>query len=215
MDGCSGFSPDYHTASISNIQLDRGMHISGQSCWGRQAEKYKKLQQPYKKGRCSRFSATKNHRLRTCRPVCFPHLSSSPDLRIFSSAWPSQGNPQWPAFALCRTSTHTVAVPSGIRTRFSILLRGCYHIRRHSNGIFTFEKSIHPDLGKVNRKKNNCRQKPAFYFWIFRPAALRKVNIFCRRKRKGLNAFLFMPGFCFLNNFFKIGGLPNSVFLSV
>ena len=43
--------------------------------------------------RCSRFSATKNHRFRTCRPLCFPHLSSSSDLRILSSTQPSQVSP--------------------------------------------------------------------------------------------------------------------------
>ena len=32
----------------------------------------------------SRFSATKNHRIRTCRFSCLPHLSSSPDLRLLS-----------------------------------------------------------------------------------------------------------------------------------
>ena len=36
------------------------------------------------KSRCSRFSATKNHRIRTCRFMCLPHLSSSPDLRLLS-----------------------------------------------------------------------------------------------------------------------------------
>ena len=50
-------------------------------------------------------------------------------------------------------STHTVAVPSGIRTRFSILLRSCYRFHRHSNGIFTCEVSIHEFTVKVNRKK--------------------------------------------------------------
>ena len=44
---------------------------------------------------------------------------------------------QWPAFATCRTSTHTVAVPSGIFTRFSILLWGCYRFHRHSNHNIT------------------------------------------------------------------------------
>ena len=60
---------------------------------GEAGRKIQKLQQPYQKGSCSRFSATKNHRLRTCRPLCFPHLSSSPDLRIFSSAQPSREIP--------------------------------------------------------------------------------------------------------------------------
>ena len=53
----------------------------------------KKLQQPLKMSRRSRFSATKNHRFRTCRPLCFPHLSSSSDLRILSSTQPSQVSP--------------------------------------------------------------------------------------------------------------------------
>ena len=40
-------------------------------------------------------------------------------------------------------STHTVAVPSGIHTRFPILLWGCNRVHRHSNGIFTFAYMIH------------------------------------------------------------------------
>ena len=45
-------------------------------------------------GCCSRFSATKNHRLRTWQTlVFFPRLSSSSDLRILSSTQPSQVSP--------------------------------------------------------------------------------------------------------------------------
>ena len=70
-------------------------------------------------------------------PSVFPHLSSSPDLRFFGFVRPSQISPMT-GFRLARTSTHTVAVPSGILTRLSILLRCCYRIHRHFNGIFTY-----------------------------------------------------------------------------
>ena len=41
----------------------------------------------------SRFSATKNHRIRTCRFSCDQRLSSSPDSRIVSPAQSSQVSP--------------------------------------------------------------------------------------------------------------------------
>ena len=53
------------------------------------------------------------------------------------------GLTQWPTFVKCGASTHTAAVPSGILTRFSILLWCCYHIHKHLNGIFTCTVSIH------------------------------------------------------------------------
>ena len=53
------------------------------------------------------------------------------------------GLTQWPTFVKCGASTHTAAVPSGIHTRFSILLWCCYHIHKHLNGIFTCTVSIH------------------------------------------------------------------------
>ena len=84
--------------------------------------------------------------------VFLPHLSSSPDLRILNFVLPSRRSLQWLAFALHKISAFTVAVPSGICTRFSILLRGCYHIRRHSNGIFTCTHRIPLTRLFVNRK---------------------------------------------------------------
>ena len=70
-------------------------------------------------------------------PCVFPHLSSSPDLRFCGSVRPSQVAPMT-GFRLARTSTHTVAVPSGILTRLSILLQCCYRSRRHLNGILNY-----------------------------------------------------------------------------
>ena len=74
MDGCSGFSPDHHTASISNIQLVCGPWPSGQSVQKGESTRRRSQQKSCSNpilGRCSRFSATKNHRFRTCRPLCF------------------------------------------------------------------------------------------------------------------------------------------------
>ena len=84
--------------------------------------------------------------------VFSPHLSSSPGLRIISSHTAFSGFPNDRLSSNVGVSTHTVAVPSGILTRFSILLRGCYHSRRHSNGIFTYLCMIHDYTVKVNRK---------------------------------------------------------------
>ena len=84
-DGCSGFSPDHLAALISNIHLACGKQ---------------KAAAP-NKDRCSRFSATKNHRFRTCRPQCSPHLSSSPDLRIIKHTQPSQVSPMTDFRQMC------------------------------------------------------------------------------------------------------------------
>ena len=65
------------------------------------------------------------------------------------------GLTQWPTFVKCGASTHTAAVPSGTLTRFSILLRCCYHIHKHLNGIFTCKVSIHKYRANVNRKRRN------------------------------------------------------------
>ena len=101
----------------------------------------------------SRFSATKITGSVLADPCAFPHSSSSPDLRIVSSHIAFSGFPNDRLSSNVGASTHTVAVPSGILTRFSILLRRCYRIRRHSNGIFTCEVSIHDATPNVNRKK--------------------------------------------------------------
>ena len=87
--------------------------------------------------------------------VFLPHLSSSPDLRIISShtAFSDFSNDRLSSNV--GASTHTVAVPSGIHTRFSILLWGCYRVHRHLNGIFTCTDSIHEYNANVNRKRRN------------------------------------------------------------
>jgi hypothetical protein len=79
----------------------------------------------------------------------FPHLSSSPDLRFFGFVRPSQVTPMT-GFRLARTSTHTVAVPSGIHTRLSILSWRCYRNHKHLNGILTCGFSIHERNWIVN-----------------------------------------------------------------
>ena len=97
----------------------------------------KKLQQPYK-GPLQPFFRNKKPQNPYLQILVFlPHLSSSPDLRIISShtAFSDFSNDRLSSNV--GASTHTVAVPSGIHTRFSILPRGCYRIRRHSKGIFT------------------------------------------------------------------------------
>ena len=102
----------------------------------------------------SRFSASKTTAVRTCRPRCGSHrLSSSPDLRFLGFAWPSQGNPNDRLSPNSRTSTHTVAVPFVICTRFSILPWGCYHTHRHSNGYSLANRiALWPRF--VNRKRD-------------------------------------------------------------
>ena len=52
--------------------------------------KTKKLQRPYKWAAAADFPQQKSHRSVLADPCVFPHLSSSPDLRLISSAWPSQ-----------------------------------------------------------------------------------------------------------------------------
>ena len=88
-----------------------------------------------------RFSATKNHRLRTCRPLCFPHLSSSPDLRIKSNHTAFSGQTQWPTFVKCdrlhaysggtvRDSHPVLYSPVGLLPHPQALKRNIY-LRKH------------------------------------------------------------------------------------
>ena len=99
----------------------------------------------------SRFSASKTTAIRTCRSRCGSHrLSSSPDLRIYGTVRPSQVSPMT-GFRLAQPSTHTVAVPFVICTRFSILPWGCYRSHRHSNG-YSLADSITLRTHFVNRK---------------------------------------------------------------
>ena len=67
--------------------------LSGQSCKGGAGRICKKLQQPYKRVAAAVFPQQKSHRSVLADPCVFPHLSSSPDLRLISSAWPSQISP--------------------------------------------------------------------------------------------------------------------------
>ena len=55
--------------------------------------KNKKLQRPYIRAAAADFPQQKSHRSVLADPCVFPHLSSSPDLRLNSSAWPSQISP--------------------------------------------------------------------------------------------------------------------------
>ena len=158
MDGCSGFPPDSQTASIKQysvglravtaraISRSRGMRPT-------QTVTAKKLQQPHT-GPLQPFFRNKKPQAPYLQTLVFlPHLSSSPGLRIISSHTAFSGFPNDRLSSCVGASTHTVAVPSGILTRFSILLRRCYRIHRHSNGIFTCTVSIHDCSVKVNRKK--------------------------------------------------------------
>jgi hypothetical protein len=54
------YSVGLRAVTVRAIRAEGGIHT--------QTVTAKKLQQPYKQSRCSRFSATKNHRFRTCRP---------------------------------------------------------------------------------------------------------------------------------------------------
>ena len=115
----------------------------------------KKLQQPYT-GPLQPFFRNKKPQNPYLQILVFlPHLSSSPDLRIISShtAFSDFSNDRLSSNV--GASTHTVAVPSGIHTRFSILLWGCYRVHRHLNGIFTCTDSIHDTDQNVNRKSGN------------------------------------------------------------
>ena len=79
MDGCSGFAPDHLAVSISNIQLV--------------CEKAKSCSNPTNRVAAAVFPQQKTTGSVLADPRVFPHLSSSPDLRINSSAWPSQVAP--------------------------------------------------------------------------------------------------------------------------
>ena len=93
MDGCSGFAPDHLAVSISNIQLACGSHSRGNPARGAQAGNAKSCSNPTKRAAAAVFPQQKSHRSVLADPCVFPHLSSSPDLRLNSSAWPSQISP--------------------------------------------------------------------------------------------------------------------------
>ena len=118
-------------------------------------QKTQKLQQPYKESLQPFFRNKKPQNPYLQILVFLPHLSSSSDLRILSSTQPSQISPMTDFRLSVGASTHTAAVPSGIHTRFSILLWGCYRVHRHLNGIFTCMVSIREYNANVNRKSRN------------------------------------------------------------
>ena len=129
------YSVGSRTVTVRAIRAEGGIHT--------QTITVKKLQQPYT-GPLQPFFRNKKPQVPYLQTLVFlPHLSSSPGLRIISSHTAFSGFPNDRLSSNVGASTHTVAVPSGIRTRFSILLRRCYRIRRHSNGIFTCTVSIH------------------------------------------------------------------------
>jgi hypothetical protein len=157
----TGFAPVLRTGfSASPCRWEKDMlaavlHPEGQSVGGGNP------QQPGATKNCgnshrncrSRFSASKTTAIRTCRSRCGSHrLSSSPDLRIYGTVRPSQVSPMT-GFRLAQPSTHTVAVPFVICTRFSILPWGCYHTLRHSNGYSLANRiALRPRF--VNRKRD-------------------------------------------------------------
>ena len=117
-------------------------------------QRIQKLQQPYT-GPLQPFFRNKKPQNPYLQILVFlPHLSSSPDLRIISSHTAFSGFPNDRLSSNVGASTHTVAVPSGILARLSILLWGCYRVHRHSNGIFTCDHSIHLFIKKVNQIPN-------------------------------------------------------------
>ncbi len=141
------YSVGLRTVTVQTIRAEGGIHT--------QTVTAKKLQQPYKESLQPFFRNKKPQNPYLQILVFLPHLSSSPDLRIISShtAFSDFSNDRLSSNV--GASTHTVAVPSGIHTRFSILLWGCYRVHRHLNGIFTCTDSIHEYNANVNRKRRN------------------------------------------------------------
>ena len=96
MDGCSGFSPDHHTASISNIQLAADCdHPGNQRIRGaiRTGGHSKKAAATPTRAAAAVFPQQKTTESVLADSCVFPHLSSSSDLRIISSVRPSQETP--------------------------------------------------------------------------------------------------------------------------
>ena len=94
MDGCSGFSPDHLAVPIRNIRLVCGLQRPGnlRPRRNRSSRHSKKLQQPQRTAAAD-FPQQKITGSVLADPCVFPHLSSSPDLRINSSTQPSQVSP--------------------------------------------------------------------------------------------------------------------------
>ena len=141
------YSVGLRAVTVRAIRAEGGIHT--------QTVTAKKLQQPYT-GPLQPFFRNKKPQNPYLQILVFlPHLSSSPDLRIISShtAFSDFSNDRLSSNV--GASTYTVAVPSGIHTRFSILLWGCYRVHRHLNGIFTCTDSIHEYNANVNRKRRN------------------------------------------------------------
>ena len=68
-------------------------YFSGQSCGGGRLKHTKSCSNPTNRVAAAVFPQQKSHRSVLADPCVFPHLSSSPDLRLISSAWPSQISP--------------------------------------------------------------------------------------------------------------------------
>ena len=137
MDGCSGFAPDHLAVSISNIQLV--------------CEKAKKLQQPYKRVAAAVFPQQKSHRSVLADPCVFPHLSSSPDLRLNSSAWPSQITPMTGFHQMQNLHAYsggTVRDSHPVSYSLAVLLPHPQALKRN----IYFSKSIYDEIVFVNRK---------------------------------------------------------------
>ena len=137
MDGCSGFAPDHLAVSISNIQLV--------------CEKAKKLQQPYKRVAAAVFPQQKSHRSVLADPCVFPHLSSSPDLRLNSSAWPSQISPMTGFHQMQNLHAYsggTVRDSHPVSYSLAVLLPHPQALKRN----IYFAKSIYDEIVFVNRK---------------------------------------------------------------
>ena len=164
MDGCSGFPPDSQTASIKQysvglravtvraISRSRGIRPA-------QMVTAKNCSNPKNRVAAAVFPQQKITGSVLADPCALPRLSSSPDLRVTGFCTAFSGFPNDRLSSVCISFALTVAVPSGNLTRLSILLRGCYRDRRHSNGIFTCRLSIYERGGNVNRKRKKTKRR--------------------------------------------------------
>ena len=143
------YSVGLRAVTVRAIRAEGGIHT--------QTVTAKKLQQPYTGPLQPFFRNKKSQNPYLQTRVVLPHLSSSSDLRIVSFCAAFSGFPNDQLSPCTAASTHTAAVPSGNLTRLSILLRGCYRDRRHSNGIFTCRLSIYERGGNVNRKRKKTK----------------------------------------------------------
>ena len=147
MDGCSGFSPDHHAVSISNIQL------TAEGCEkGEQPTAYtENAASPINRDAAAVFPQQKSHRSVLADPCVFPHLSSSPDLRLNSSAWPSQITPMTGFHQMQNLHAYsggTVRDSHPVSYSLAVLLPHPQALKRNIH----FTESIYHEIAFVNYK---------------------------------------------------------------